>query len=144
MYKPPTQQVYGPVINRISDLMIHSNRYAFKGVTRLAKDAGVSPSSVSRIINGKMNPSFWMIDKLTSALERALGFEINPRDLAATMGGFKTLYVCDVVHCDGCLPPSALDEYGNLTPAWEGVLPGTWVTSKYPNGYQPLERKEVA
>jgi len=139
MNNPPNPKAYGPVINRIADVMMHTKRYAFNGVTRLAKDAGVSPSSVSRILNGKMNPSFGMVDKLTQALEKEFGFELNPRDLVAALGGFKTMHLCEVVHCDGCLPPSATDEFGDLKAAWQGVLPGTWVTSKYPNGYQPLQ-----
>jgi transcriptional regulator with XRE-family HTH domain len=137
MNHPPPTQVFGPAINRFGDAMVHLDRYAFKGVARLAKDARVSASSVSRLLNGKMNPSFLMVARLTTAIERQLGLRIDPRDLISESGQFLTRYVCDLVGCSGCIPERAFDEYGDLKPAFTGVQPGNWVTSKYPSGYQP-------
>ncbi len=135
MHKPPPTQAFGPVINRVSDLMIHTTRYAFHGVSRLAADAKVSPSSVSRLINGKMNPSFAMVARITTALEQTLGYRIDPRDLVAELGRFLTPHTCDLVGCRGCLPENATDEFGDLKPAFHGVKPGRWVTSRHPKGY---------
>ena len=129
------QQVFGPAINRFADLMVHTDGYSFKGVTRLAKEARVSASSVSRLINGKMNPSFLMVARLTAALERALGFPIDPRDLVAESGSFLTRHTCELARCRGCLPNNALDEFGDTKPAFSGIQPGTWVTSRYPRGF---------
>lgn len=135
MYKPPHKQALGPVINRFADLMIHSERYAFKGVSRLARDARVSPSSVSRLINGKLNPSFVFVARLTAAIEKQLGFRIDPRDLIAERGAFLTQFACDLAGCQGCLPDKALTEDGDLMPAFKNVEPGRWVTSRYPKGF---------
>ncbi len=137
----PTQ-AFGPVINRCSDLMIHTTRYAFHGVSRLAADARVSPSSVSRLINGKMNPSFAMVARITAALEAELGRRIDPRDLVAELGRFLTTHACDLAGCQGCLPENATDEFGDLKPAFHGVKPGQWVTSRHPRGFQ-APRKEA-
>lgn len=135
-------QVFGPAINRLTDVMAHSDRFAFRGVSRLAREAGVSPSSVSRLINGRMNPSFLMVARLAKALEKQFGFRIDPGDLVAENGLFITPYVCQVVGCDGCLPETAHDEFGSLKPAYADVKSGQWVTSRYPRGYKH-SRKEV-
>ncbi|MEI7575541.1 MAG: helix-turn-helix transcriptional regulator [Armatimonadota bacterium] len=136
MVKETPKQVFGPTINRISDVMAHLDRYAFNGVTRLAKDARVSASSVSRLINGKMNPSFRLVAKITTALEQQLGRRIDPRELVAEAGRFATRFVCDLVGCTGCLPERAIDEFGNVKDEFKGLPAGTWVTSRYPRGYE--------
>lgn len=128
------QGSYGPVINRFADLMAHSKDYAFLGVSRLARDAGVNPASVSRLINGKVNPSFALVARLTTVLERQFGLVIDPRDLVAEEGRFLTTYACDLVACPGCLPERAVDEFGTLKAAYNGVKPGKWITSRYPRG----------
>ncbi len=135
MHNQPPKQALGPVINRCSDLMSHTQRYAFKGVSRLARDARVSPSSVSRLINGKLNPSFVLVARLTAAIEKQLGFRIDPRDLVAERGGFLTQFACDLAGCPGCLPDKALTDDGDLMPAFKNVEPGRWVTSRYPKGF---------
>lgn len=136
MTKTPPKQVFGPTINRIADVMAHTNRYAFCGVARLAEDARVSPSSVSRLINGKMNPSFAMVARITSALEATVGYRIDPRDLVSELGRFLEVHVCDLMGCQGCLPENATDEFGDIKPAFANVKPGRWVSSRYPKGYQ--------
>jgi len=127
-------QVFGPTINRLADVMAHHDRFAFKGVSRLAREAGVSPASVSRLINGVSNPSFLMVARLTEALEKAYGYRIDPRDLVAESGNFIHKFCCDVAGCTGCLPDNALDEFGDLKPTFDGVQPGTWVSSRHPKG----------
>jgi transcriptional regulator with XRE-family HTH domain len=135
MTKHHTQpEVFGPAINRFADVLAHHDRFMFKGVSRLAREAGVSPSSVSRLINGKINPSFLMVARLTDALERAYGFPIDPRDLVAEGGAFIHRFCCELTGCDGCLPERARDEFGDLKPAFHGVKRGEWVTSRHPNG----------
>lgn len=129
------QQVFGPAINRFADVMAHTKRYAFWGVTRLAKDAGVSASSVSRLIRGKMNPSFGMVARLVGPLEKELGFALDPRDLIASHGEFPTRHCCTLVHCTGCLPENAYDEFGSKKAAFADIAPGRWVTSRYPQGF---------
>lgn len=135
MTNHPPSQVFGPAINRFADVMAHHDRFAFKGVSRLAREAGVSPSSVSRLINGKMNPSFLMVARLTEALEKQIGYRIDPRDLVAENGRFISRFVCDLVQCEGCLPENARDEFGSVKPAFDKVEPGKWVTSRHPEGF---------
>lgn len=137
MKHPTPKQVFGPAVNRVSDLMVHTNRYAFRGVTRLATDARVSASSISRLINGKINPSFLLVARIATALETQLGFRVDPRDLVAEYGEFLTRFTCDLVGCRGCLPENAMDEFGDIKPSFVGVQPGNWVTSRHPRGYQP-------
>lgn len=129
----------GPLIQRFADVLDHINRYQFHRVTRLAKDSGVSPSTVSRIISNQFNPSFALIEKLTNAIEKELGYPIDPRDLIAHNGRFRTRSVCDLTGCEGCLPSIALDEFGSTKPAYQGIAPGTWVTSLYPRGFRNEE-----
>ena len=131
----PPPKLFGPPVNRIADVLAHLDRYAFRGVTRLAADARVSSSSVSRVIAGKMNPSFLMIARLTAALERAMGRHLDPREIFSESGEFPTRSCCELVGCRGCLPELARDEWGELKPAFRGVRPGTWVTSRHPKGY---------
>lgn len=140
MKHPPNTQAYGPAINRISDVMAHTTRYAFRGVTRLAEDARVSPSSISRLVHGKLNPSFILVARVTSALERTLGYHIDPRDLVAELGRFLTTHTCDLAGCRGCLPDNAMDEFGTIKSAFDGVKPGRWVTSRYPKGYKAPQK----
>lgn len=131
---------FGEVVNRIADVMAHHPKFAFKGVSRLAREAGVSPSTVSRLINGKSNPSFRMVARLTGVLERAYGYRIDPRDLLAEHGEFIHKFCCELTGCNGCLPERAHDESGKIKQAYLGVRPGRWVTSRHPNGLGRPER----
>jgi hypothetical protein len=133
-----TRQPFGPTINRVGDVMAHTSRFAFCGVKRLAQDSGVSRSTISSIINGSISASSSMVARITGALERELGFAIDPRNLFAEYGGFLTPNVCEVCHCTGCLPARAWDEFGDIKVSFAAVEPGHWVTSKYPSGYQPF------
>lgn len=137
MSHPPPHQGYGPVINRIADAMIHHKKFMFKGVSRLAEDARVNPSTISRLINNQLNPSFALVARVTAALEAAYGFHIDPRNLVAENGDFLTPFTCDLMACNGCLPESALDEFGDLKPAFTKVAKGKWVSSRYPKGFIP-------
>jgi len=128
------KQVFGPTINRISDVMAHTTRYAFQGVPRLARDAGIHRTTLSRVIYGKSNPFSQTVGRIASALERELKRPIDPRELFAVDGEFPTRYTCDLVGCRGCLPEAATDEFGNRKFAYQGVMPGRWVTSAFPNG----------
>lgn len=139
MNNPPHIQAYGPAISRIGDLMAHTNRYAFKGATRLARDAHVSASSVSRLMNGKTNPSFLVVARITCALEHQLKLKVDPRDLISESGKFQTKYLCELVGCQGCLPENAHDEFGDIKPSFVGVKPGRWETSRYPKGFHHLK-----
>lgn len=139
MKHQPNFRVFGPAINRFTDVMEHSDRFAFHGVTRLAFNARVAPSSVSRILRGEQNPTYLMVVRLTEALEKELGFRIDPRDLIAEEGQFLTRFACDLCGCSGCLPRAAYDEFQRVKPEYQDIKPGAWVTSRYPLGFPPLK-----
>lgn len=140
MFNQPFTQAHGPVINRVSELMSHLDSYMFWGVSKLARDAGISPSSVSRLINQRLNPSFLLVARITAALEAELGHRIDPRELVAENGAFLTKHVCDAVGCPGCLPDAAYEADGTRRALFKDVQPGKWVTSRYPLGFSPEKK----
>lgn len=132
--KHPTQ-IFGSAINRIADVMAHCQKFQFRGAARLAADAGVSPSTVTRLLHGEINPSHLLMARITTALEAQLGRRIDPRDLVAESGAFLTQFVCNVVGCSGCLPDAATNSMQEVSKDFVGVKAGQWVTSKYPRGF---------
>ncbi len=110
MKHPPQLKAFGPVVNRFSDVLQHTSRFSSKGVSRLAREAGVHPSSLSRLLNNKINPSFALVARLTAAVEKEIGYRIDPRELISENGIFADS-VCGLVGCRGCsLTPR--DEFG--------------------------------
>lgn len=116
--------------NRIMALMAHTTRYAFQGETRLAKDAGVSKSAVSRLLTGQSSPSFALVVALTKALEKRLGRALDPRDLISLDGNYPTATACELAGCKGCLPAEAYDENNCLKPEYKDMKPGQWSVSR--------------
>jgi transcriptional regulator with XRE-family HTH domain len=112
------------VHNRILEIMAHTTRYAFKGESRLAADAGVSKSAVCRLVNGESSPSFAVVTALTGVLEKQVGKTLDPRELISFDGTYPTASVCELVDCRGCLPAEAYDEDDTLRPEFQGVRPG--------------------
>jgi len=115
-----------PVSNRISALMAHTTRYAFKGESRLATDAGVSKSAVSRLLNGQSSPSFALVSALTKAFSKRLNLLLDPHEMISFDGSYPTPSVCELCGCRGCLPSEAYDEENRLRPEWKDIQPGRW------------------
>ena len=136
-----TNKINGSQVhNRILALMAHTTRYAFQGETRLANDAGVSKSAVSRLLTGKSSPSFALVVALTKALEYRLGRPIDPRDLISLDGCYPTATACELAGCQGCLPAEAYDEQNRLKPEYKYVKPGQWAASLHaPMASSPKE-----
>lgn len=130
----PSPHHFDQTISRLADVLAHTKRYSFKAPSRLSQDAGVHPASVFRILRGGGNPSFLTVTRITEAIERELGFRIDPRDLIAEGGRFPTPFCCDVTRSQPSLPDSAYDEFGDLKPAFAGIEPGKWVSSRHPRG----------
>lgn len=82
--------------------MAHTTRYAFGGESRLARDAGVSKSALSRLVNGLSHPSFNIVCALTAALEKQLGRPVDPREILSLHGHYPTASVCELCGCKGC------------------------------------------
>ena len=134
MNHPQPNQAFGPVVNRFRDVMAHSVRYSGRGISRLAADASISRSALSRLLNSSSDPSFLLVARVTDALEAELGIRLDPRDLIAESGRFPTRFTCDLVGCR-CLPEAATDEFGDIKHSFHGVEPGKWVSSRYPLGF---------
>jgi hypothetical protein len=116
----------GPIHNRVRAVMIHSKRYAFYGVLRLAVDVGVSLSTLKRLLRGDSPPSFRVALAITKALSNDLGRKLDCTDLFSLDGQYPTERVCDLVGCRGCLPEEAYDRYGNLLAEYRSMKPGDW------------------
>lgn len=106
--------------------MEHVSRFSFQGTVRLAKDAGVSHSVVSRMIHGKTAASFPVICAITRALERQLGYRIDPREILTFDGSYPTPSVCDLCGCSGCLPSDFYTPDDVVKPQCRGVESGSW------------------
>ena len=112
--------------NRIAAVIEHIPRYTIQGQARLARDAGVSRSAVSRLLSGQTVPSFTIALALTNALERELGKKLEPRELLSLDGTYPTPNVCDLCGCRGCLPRHAYAPDDTLHPDFRSIAPGTW------------------
>lgn len=117
--------------------MAHTLWYAFEPQARLARDAGVSRSTISRLITGKINPSFRLVQAITAALSQRLNDTLDspmtnpldPREVFSTNGVYPTSSVCRLAGCPGCLPEEAYDRNGNRRPEFQQMRPGDWCNS---------------
>jgi DNA-binding XRE family transcriptional regulator len=114
------------VENRIGVLMAHTTRYAFEPQARLARDVGVSRSTISRLIAGKRRPSYELAYRVTAALEAALSRPLDLRDVFSRDGRWREPSGCTLCGCAGCMPEAAYDRHGNLKAAFRHMRPGDW------------------
>src|ERR1041385_4778419 len=105
--------------NRISAVMAHTTRYAFRGQARLAQDAGVSRSTICRLLSGQSRPSFDLVLTITTLLEEQLGRRLDPRELISLTGSYPTASVCALCGCQRWLPQEAYDEEDMRSPAYQ-------------------------
>ena len=112
--------------NRVGAIMQHIPFYCFKGQARLARDAGVAPSTISRLLSGRSVPSYPLVQAVALALERRLGKRLDPREIVSQDGRFPTASVCVLTGCSGCLPQAAYDAQDARTPAYKNVTAGQW------------------
>lgn len=123
---PSTPAVPANRVNRLAILMAHTARYAFEPQARLARDVGVSRSTISRIVAGKSAPSLPLALRITACLEDALHRPVDARDVFAGDGRFKTRSGCAVAGCGGCMPEAAYDRHGRLRSVFRHLRPGDW------------------
>jgi DNA-binding XRE family transcriptional regulator len=115
-----------PVQNRVQVFLVHIPRLSICGQARLAAEAGVSRSTISRLVGGRINPSYRLARSVTSVLERMLGKPLDMRDVFSTDGTYLSPSGCALCGCGGCLPEAAWGEDGTLKPAWQDARPGDW------------------
>jgi len=115
-----------PIQNRVSVLLVHIPRLSIQGQARLATEVGVSRSTISRLVHGRINPSYRLARGVTDVLERMLGKPLDMREVFSTDGTYLTPSGCALCRCHGCLPDTAWDEDGHLKPGWEDARPGDW------------------
>jgi len=128
---------------RIPEILLHSTRYSFNGRSKLAKDSGCSPRTISRLLRGGSCPTYETVVRVTEALERDLGRPLDVRDVVTFTGTYPTKTVCALVECPGCLPPEAWGDDDLLRPEWQHVRPGEWLTEPERRHSQAVIEEEL-
>ncbi len=105
--------------NRVQMVMLHTTRYAFEGQAKLAHDAGVCRSTISRRL----------AQAITDALSRTLRLPLKTSDLFSQDGSYSEPSACALSGCRGCLPEAAYDHKGRRRPQWANARPGDWSLS---------------
>jgi transcriptional regulator with XRE-family HTH domain len=78
----PRRVVPPPRVNNLPVYLGQLQDYWFHGPQkRFAKDAGVSETTLSRILRGSTNPRYEDILKIVALLEKKLRRKIDPRDV---------------------------------------------------------------
>jgi len=78
----PRKIVPSPKLNRLPVYLAQIQDYWFHGPQKkFARDAGISESTLSRILRGATNPRYEDILKIVALLERKLKRKIDPRDV---------------------------------------------------------------
>jgi len=95
------------VYNRLGMIMAHTNRYAFDPAPRLARDTGLSYTTIYNILHGYNSPTYWTAIRITEALEKATGKRLDPREIMDIKDKFPTECGCQYMGCKHC-------EYTNM------------------------------
>ena len=90
------------IYNRLEAILAHTDRYAFDPAVRLAKDTGLSYTTIYCLLHGLHGPSYYSAIKITEALEKALKRKIDPREIVSICERFTTPIVCNLTKCTGC------------------------------------------
>ncbi len=106
--------------------MMHTSRYAFLSTSRLAQDAGISCSAITRLLRGRSSPRYTTLAKLVKCLEQALDHPLDVREVFSSDGAYPTASVCDLTACPGCLPDFVYREDGSRKPGLEHLKSGQW------------------
>lgn len=121
--------------NRIKPIMAHIFWYTIQGQRRLAKDCGLSQTTICRLIRGEMEPSYRVAAAVTRALQSRLEMPLSMRECFSTDGTYPTAKVCDLTgYCGGCSPYDALQDDGTLKSEYQDLKPGDWCT------YPPMKQ----
>jgi len=124
------------VYNRLAAVLEHVQAYYFEGPSKLAADAGVSRSALSRLVHGKSSPSYVVVCKVAAAIEKHLGHPIDPRDLVSIDGQHPTKSVCDLCAVQVVSPPVPSIRTAICCPAYRHLHPGKWTLKASRHGKQ--------
>lgn len=115
--------------NRVQMVMLRTTRYAFEGQAKLAHDAGVCRSTISRLLSRQAAPSLRLAQAVTDALSRTLGLPLKTSDPFSQDGTYSQPSACTLSGCRGCLREWAYDHKGYCRPQWANAKPGDWSLS---------------
>ena len=128
-----------PLHNRVGAIMLHIPWYTFRGQVRLARDVGISRSTICRMLSGKSAPSYPVMVGVTAALSRRLNRPLELSEVFSPDGIFPTPNVCALCGCGGCLPAQAYDRNEDtLRPEYRHVRSGAWELSAVAGAKQPF------
>jgi len=116
----------GRLHNRIAAIMLHIDRYDTHGIARLAEDSGVSRAEVSRLLRGRVNPSYVIVERIHVCLEKHARRRINLREIVSETGQYPTAYVCDLMKCRGCLPAYIYNQENEVISQYRSMRQGQW------------------
>lgn len=115
------------ITNRLRAVLLHVPYYTFEGSAKLARDTGLAASTVSRLIRGKISPSYVVVESIARAISHRWGKRLDAREIFTTNGSYPTPSTCALMGCLGCLPPEAWSEASDtLRPKWKQQRPGDW------------------
>jgi transcriptional regulator with XRE-family HTH domain len=90
------------IYNRLGAIMAHTDRYAFNPASKLAKDTGLSYTTIHCLLRGIHGPSYYTAIKITQALEKVIKRKLDPREIIHIRERFPTPIVCNLAKCEGC------------------------------------------
>lgn len=82
--------------------MAHTNRYAFDPAPRMARDTGLSYTTIYNILLGYNSPTYWTAVRIVEALEKATGRKFDPREIFGIQERFLTDNGCHFMGCHHC------------------------------------------
>ena len=116
--------------NRLRAIIQHIPAFYFQPITKLAREAGVSHSAISRICSGKSGASYPVVCAVTEVLEQRFGKRIDPREIVSFDGTYPTSSVCELCNCKGCTPHAFWDEkIDEVKPQYRAVDTRAWSLS---------------
>jgi len=129
--------------NRIRAILIHLDRYNSMGASKLARDIGVSKSTISHLLRGKSNPLYSTASRVVNRLEAELGFPLYPDEVFSNDGSYPTPYVCMLVGCRGCSDDRFYDRENEIKPGYKPLERGHWTGDNFElEGLSELERRD--
>ncbi|MBB6053942.1 DNA-binding XRE family transcriptional regulator [Armatimonas rosea] len=128
---PPQEPPPLLAFNRLRAVLIHVPYYSIAPKARLASDTELSQNAISRIVRGKLEPSYFTAQLICRAIQKRSRLRIPLEEIFSTNGSYPTASTCSLMGCQGCLPSEAWNECTDrLKPQWRHQKPGDWSKTK--------------